>query len=86
MKTPPFAEILASALNAFPRVVLLAAVAVSGAAVADKSDRDKPVNIEADRVTIDDDAGTIVWPNGADVSRNSQDLWTGSSVDHGAAS
>ena len=34
--------------------MLLAAVAVSGAALADKSDRDKPVNIEADRVTIDD--------------------------------
>jgi lipopolysaccharide export system protein LptA len=54
MKTPPFAEILAAALKASPHVVLLAAVAVSGAAVADKSDREKPVNIEADRVTIDD--------------------------------
>jgi lipopolysaccharide export system protein LptA len=54
MKTPRFAEILAAALRASPRVLLLAAVAVSGTTLADKSDRDKPVNIEADRVTIDD--------------------------------
>jgi len=54
MKTPPFAGIFAAALWACPRVLLLAAMALPGTTLADKSDRDKPVNIEADRVTIDD--------------------------------
>jgi lipopolysaccharide export system protein LptA len=51
---PATAEILARTLKACPRVLLLAAVALPGTTLADKSDRDKPVNIEADRVTIDD--------------------------------
>jgi lipopolysaccharide export system protein LptA len=45
---------LATARKAFSRVLLLATMALPGIALADKSDRDKPVNIEADRVTIDD--------------------------------
>src|ERR1700693_3390857 len=51
---PATTAMLATAQTAFPRALLLAAMALPGIALADKSDRDKPVNIEADRVTIDD--------------------------------
>ena len=36
------------------RCLVSVSLALSGAAFAEKSDRDKPVNIEADRVTVDD--------------------------------
>ena len=36
------------------RAVLLAAALLPSAALAEKSDREQPVNIEADRVTVDD--------------------------------
>lgn len=43
------------AASVFARVVLPIVVAVSiGAARAEKADRDKPINLEADRVNIDD--------------------------------
>jgi lipopolysaccharide export system protein LptA len=48
------ADIAGTAARTFARCLLLATVALPGAAFAEKSDRDKPVNIEADRVTVDD--------------------------------
>jgi lipopolysaccharide export system protein LptA len=66
---PRTAEIVATARKAFPRVVLLAAMALPGMAPADKSDRDKPVNIEADRVTIDDKKKVSVFEGNVTMSQ-----------------
>src|ERR1700674_4788379 len=66
---PGTAEILATARRAFPRVLLLAAMALPGIALADKSDRDKPVNIEADRVTIDDKKKQSVFEGNVTMSQ-----------------
>lgn len=63
------AEILATALKAYPRVLLLTAIALPGMALADKSDRDKPVNIEADRVTIDDKKKQSVFEGNVTMSQ-----------------
>lgn len=49
---PPAAESPRRARDALAAVCLLAALALPAA--AEKADRDKPVNLEADRVTIDD--------------------------------
>jgi lipopolysaccharide export system protein LptA len=40
--------------GAFSTALLAIALALPGVTLADKSDRDKPVNIEADRLTMDD--------------------------------
>ncbi len=45
-------------MNAFPKIAVLAGciclALATGAARAEKADRDKPVNIDADRVSVDD--------------------------------
>ncbi len=45
---------LCSRLNALIVTVLVFAIVAAGAARAEKADREKPINIEADRVTVDD--------------------------------
>jgi lipopolysaccharide export system protein LptA len=40
--------------RALPHALLAIALTLPGVALAEKSDRDKPVNIEADRLTMDD--------------------------------
>lgn len=40
--------------SALPALVLVAALFSAPAALAEKADKDKPVNLEADRITVDD--------------------------------
>src|SRR4249920_1028384 len=57
------------ALDSFLRGLLWAALALPGAGVAEQTDRDKPVNIEADRLTIDDIKKESVFEGNVTVSQ-----------------
>jgi lipopolysaccharide export system protein LptA len=57
------------ALNSLLHGLLCAALAVPGAGMAEQADRQKPVNIEADRLTIDDIKKESVFEGNVTVSQ-----------------
>ncbi len=56
-------------LNSLSRGLLWAALALPGAGSAEQADREKPVNIEADRLTIDDIKKESVFEGNVTVSQ-----------------
>jgi lipopolysaccharide export system protein LptA len=58
-----------AALNSLSRLLLWTALALPGASIAEQADREKPVNIEADRLTIDDIKKESVFEGNVTVSQ-----------------
>jgi lipopolysaccharide export system protein LptA len=58
-----------AALDPFWRGLMWAALALPGIGAAEQTDRDKPVNIEADRLTIDDVKKESVFEGNVTVSQ-----------------
>ncbi len=58
-----------TALNTFLPGLLATALALSGVGLAEQTDREKPVNIEADRLTIDDIKKESVFEGNVTVSQ-----------------
>jgi lipopolysaccharide export system protein LptA len=63
------AEMARAPLNLFLRGLFSTALALPGLGAADQTDREKPVNIEADRLTIDDVKKESVFEGNVTVSQ-----------------